>query len=729
MMTTLAQIRQAPSVLGVISLTGQLVAESAAAAGNGTAGYARAALLDAVRDEADAPTAIAAAHALVHLPSAAVDDTLADILATGEWLAPHVAWSLADRAPAVALVDPLIAFLERGRLGGMLAQQTLARWAAISQEAIVERLLGRLQLEGAPGARGRLIETLGVAAAPEPGGDVERRLARIALDEGEAFEARAAAIAALGDRPDAGSYALARIVAVDSTLAPVARLALLDHRLANRTVPAPTGLHIGQVHLGGRLDRALAHAGEGSTGGVATLLVQLGDALAADPRVGSVTTIGRGPAPEAIASLGLADERHSVVTASLGRHEDASFAGEWPAVVAAERAIRRILAHRPATLLHLRMADVGTLAAATIARQKGLATVFTLAPDPHALISEMERAGELDRTAFGPADAAAALWFRTRLVRHVADTSRQVVLFPRSGLSERLRDLVGIDVQADTRRYHVVPEGIDPGPVDVARREVARHSVGPSSPAPAASPVAPPADRRPAPVAVPTVIADLRSAVDALGADRRGLPLVVSVGRLAEVKGMARLVEAFAGDARLRRRANLVIVGGDLDEPSGEERAEIERIAAACQASPEAASGLVMLGHRPHDDVLRVIAAAEVGLEPEIAPGGAYACASRKEEFGLAIVEALAAGLPVVAPKAGGPASYVEDGVIGRLVDTLDREALAAAIHDALDLAGHAGRAERARSLVAERFTVRAMADALVPIYADASRPRVATAT
>ena len=125
----------------------------------------------------------------------------------------------------------------------------------------------------------------------------------------------------------------------------------------------------------------------------------------------------------------------------------------------------------------------------------------------------------------------------------------------------------------------------------------------------------------------------------------------------------------------------------------------------------------MLLGHRPHDDVLRVLAAAEAGFGPEIEPGGAYACASRKEEFGLAIVEALAIGLPVVAPRTGGPSSYVEDGVTGRLVDTLDRPALAAAIGDALDLAGRLGRPELARSLVAERVSIQTMSDALIPVY------------
>jgi glycosyltransferase involved in cell wall biosynthesis len=712
----LEPVRRVPSILDVIPLSDPL-AESAAAVGRDGGDRARAVrdtLVEATRDTADAPTAIVAVHALGRLDGDGVVESLRTILEAGGFLAPHAAWTLADRAPVPALVEPLVGLVVAGRIGGMLAERTLVRWAGAGRTvpalvaAVVAARLGTID---EPSARARLVETLGLV-----GGDDALLVGLAGADEPP--EVRRAAIAALGDRPGAGAAELERIAQGHDAVAATARLALDDHERQGRgrpgDGPTPGRLRVAQVHLGGHLDRALLHAGQGSTGGIATLLVQLGDALAADRQIAAVTTIGRGTPAEALAGLvapptlhgPLADE-HAVLPAPLGRHEDGGFGGGWPAVIAAERGLRRVLDHRPADLLHLRMADVGSLAAARIARRRGLPTIFTLAPDPHAVIAEMERAGTLDRASFGPADAAGALWFRARLVRYLADTARQVVLFPRSELAARLRDLLAVDIAADPARYHVVPEGIDLAPVEAARREVAGLIALAPAPPEAAAPGG--------------VLADLRAAVAALGPDRRGLPFVVSVGRLAEVKGMARLVEAFAADPALRARANLVVVGGDLDDPTPEERAEIDRIEAAFVPHPEMAEALVMLGHRPHDDVLRVLAAAEQGLGREAAPGGAYACGSRKEEFGLAIIEALAAGLPVVAPASGGPASYLEEGVTGRLVDTLDRAALAAGIHGALDLADRPGRAERARTLVAERFTIGAMADALVPVYAAAA--------
>ena len=64
-----------------------------------------------------------------------------------------------------------------------------------------------------------------------------------------------------------------------------------------------------------------------------------------------------------------------------------------------------------------------------------------------------------------------------------------------------------------------------------------------------------------------------------------------------------------------------------------------------------------------------------------IAPGGVYVCGSLKEEFGLALIEALAAGLVVVGPDGGGPATYIEDGVTGFLVDTRSPRAVGGGHH------------------------------------------------
>lgn len=655
----------------------------------------RRVLEDAIADRTDAPTAIAATHARAAISTQDDFEWARDLLHEGAWLAPHIAWGLGRRPPLPSLVHPMVELVGSGRLAGMLAQRTLLRWASDGDTAALvgRAIVDRLARTDDPSSRARLVETLGATGLRVPD------LLRIASDPTESDAARIAAVSALGGWTGGHATLLVSLAAGDGPLAIAADAALEDRRSASATIPRPSaGLHLLQVHLGGQLDRALVHAGEADTGGVATLLVQLGDALAERGRIASVTTVGRGPWADAN-PLPAGDSLHEVTSIPLGRHEDASFTGAWPALLAAERGIRRLLRRQPVSVMHLRMADVGSLAAARVAGRFRIPTVFTLAPDPHAVVAEMEASGELDRTAFAEADARAAIWFRATVVRRLADGAARVALFPRPGLEDRLRRLVGVDVTRDGHRYHVVPEGIDPTSIDAAREERTR----------AAAPS--------------TAVEALRSVLGRRPA-RCGLPVILSVGRLAEVKGMARLVDAFTADDGLVRRANLVIAGGRLEDPTPEEQAEIERIDAILERRPAAAEAVIMLGHRPHDDVLRLMAVADAGDPAWVAPGGAYACASRKEEFGLAIVEALGTGLPVLAPRVGGPASYVEDGRTGRLVDTMNRAALAAGLRDVLALADAPGRADVARHLVRSRFTIDAMADALVPVYAAATMSR-----
>jgi glycosyltransferase involved in cell wall biosynthesis len=91
---------------------------------------------------------------------------------------------------------------------------------------------------------------------------------------------------------------------------------------------------------------------------------------------------------------------------------------------------------------------------------------------------------------------------------------------------------------------------------------------------------------------------------------------------------------------------------------------------------------------------------------------------SRSEGFSNAIVEAMAAALPVVATRVGGNAEAVLDGATGRIVPPENVDALASALREILsapDLAKTMGRAGRQR--VADRFTTEAMMKQLVAVY------------
>jgi glycosyltransferase involved in cell wall biosynthesis len=183
---------------------------------------------------------------------------------------------------------------------------------------------------------------------------------------------------------------------------------------------------------------------------------------------------------------------------------------------------------------------------------------------------------------------------------------------------------------------------------------------------------------------------------------------------------MASLVETWAAHPDLAQRCNLLVVGGDLEAPTAEEAGQLERIHSVVPPADAARGGLLLAGHRPNAVVTVWMAATRLGRRGLAAPHGVYVSASLKEEFGIAILEAMAAGLLVVAPAAGGPATYVEDGVTGVLVDTTSPDALADAVGRALSLSRDVEattRADAARAGVLERFGIETMAAALDDVY------------
>jgi glycosyltransferase involved in cell wall biosynthesis len=128
------------------------------------------------------------------------------------------------------------------------------------------------------------------------------------------------------------------------------------------------------------------------------------------------------------------------------------------------------------------------------------------------------------------------------------------------------------------------------------------------------------------------------------------------VGRLAPQKRVDLLVAAFG---RMTRPADLVLVG------DGPERTRVQRLV---RHSP-AADRISTTGFVEHSAVPAVLASLDLLVLP-----------SAYEEMGSVLVEAMAAGLPVVASDVGGIPEVVRHGVTGLLVPPGDVAALAAAL-------------------------------------------------
>ena len=183
---------------------------------------------------------------------------------------------------------------------------------------------------------------------------------------------------------------------------------------------------------------------------------------------------------------------------------------------------------------------------------------------------------------------------------------------------------------------------------------------------------------------------------------RSGPYRLVTVGRLQAPKDPLTLVRALA---ELRRPGEAVIAGDGPDRPAVER--EVRRLGLE--------SVVRLAGER--DDVGELLAAADM-----------FVLSSRSEGLPLSILEAMAAGLPIVASSVGGVPELVVDGETGLLVPPGDPHALAAAIERLLDdpaLRRQLGTAGRTR--VSEHFDLasarRAHLDLYRTLLADAGLP------
>ncbi len=172
-------------------------------------------------------------------------------------------------------------------------------------------------------------------------------------------------------------------------------------------------------------------------------------------------------------------------------------------------------------------------------------------------------------------------------------------------------------------------------------------------------------------------------------------PRAVFIGRLAPEKGLDTLLRAWPMVLSERPTARLTLIGEGPERPALEalaERLNIARSVDFCGVSA---------------DIEGVLRGSDLFVLP-----------SREEGMSMALLEAMAIGIPLVATSIAGNRKLVSDFKHGRLAKVDDPKSLARAILDQwadLDRAAHMGRA--ARSLVSQKYAISAVARRHIALF------------
>lgn len=197
-------------------------------------------------------------------------------------------------------------------------------------------------------------------------------------------------------------------------------------------------------------------------------------------------------------------------------------------------------------------------------------------------------------------------------------------------------------------------------------------------------------------------------------------PIVLAIARPVAKKNLAALAEAFGTDPFLRENANLVIVAGQrgsLKSGDEEQNGVIGELVAKMDEY-DLWGRMALPKTHTNEDV-----AALYKLANET--GGVFVNPALFEPFGLTLVEAASAGVPVVATNKGGPTAIVNDIGHGALVDPTSAADIAQAIARLLLDKAAWQKASENGVKNAKRYSWDQYSDMAFSVYQDLLRPVV----
>ena len=194
-----------------------------------------------------------------------------------------------------------------------------------------------------------------------------------------------------------------------------------------------------------------------------------------------------------------------------------------------------------------------------------------------------------------------------------------------------------------------------------------------------------------------------------IAADTR---LIAVCSRLTPMKGLEHFLEAASIVGRSRTNVRFLVIGGPSHIGDGSYKAELERYAASLGLENK----VIFTGFRT--DVAKILPEIDISVLPSLSEG-----------LSNSLLEAMSAGVPVIATRVGGTPEAVENGRSGLLIRPGDSGALIQAMNEMLDNPEAARRmGEEGRNRASSRFSVEKMVRETEALYfrlLSASRARV----
>lgn len=378
-------------------------------------------------------------------------------------------------------------------------------------------------------------------------------------------------------------------------------------------------------------------SGKGNNGGLAVLLRSLGNEISKDPRISKVVTITINDKSDKN-FIDFYSDKH--IFARLPIYIDWSRKDQFiKRELAIKRAIHRFLirANISPDIFHIRFLDNASRAVDMLCRELDKKLVFTLTPDPHRNMFD-----ENENIICFTFDELIFRLNKIRIGDELLDRSQGILGIGSKNLQKELQiyfpQLVNEDIGGKIR---MISEGIKSNrSIEVETEEEARDG-----------------------------IEELEN-IDKRFFER---PIILNVGRLNSIKGQVDLLKAW-GNSRLSSSHNLLIIGGDLENPTRDEREVISFFKEYIGLNPELKDKFCHIGAIENSKIRSL---ERFIIQKSLKYPHIYLCASKKEEFGIAILEALLEGFLILGPIKGGVRSYIEDRKNGFLIDTTSWESIA----------------------------------------------------